>query len=124
MEAYVHCRDLIQEHIVNAEDLILDESAPDDRVVLQAEVMNSRCFLDMRYALHSGMGMRPAYEIMQHTNGIRAVEILKTYLDASSWDNLCWILQEYSDCVVELSSYDCAVGVLGWSTIFWEVRAY
>jgi hypothetical protein len=70
------------------------------------------------------MGMRQAYEIMKHASGLKAVTILKENMDAPSWDNLCGILQEYSDSVVELSSYSVPVGVLGLSTIVWEVRDY
>jgi hypothetical protein len=116
---------LIQEGIVKGPELILDESAPDDRVTLQAEVMNSERFIDMRYALDArGMGMRQAYDQMKHANGLRAVTILKERLDAPSWDNLCRILQEYPDSVVELSAYEIPVGVLGHNALFWEVRDF
>jgi hypothetical protein len=122
--AHAHCVSLIKTHIVTPEQLILDESAPDHLVTLQAEVRNSERFIDMRFALHSGVGMRPAYAAMKPVSGIRAVTILKEYLDAPSWDNLCEILHVYSESVVELSSYSVPVGVLGLSTIIWEVRNY
>jgi hypothetical protein len=124
-DAVHHCRRLIRERIVTPEQLILDESAPDHRVTLQAEVMNSPRFIDMRYALDArGMGMRQAYDQMQHANGLRAVTVLKERLDAPSWDNLCRILQEYPDSVVELSAYEIPVGVLGHNALIWEVRDY
>ena len=130
---------------ISPDDFYLDESAPDHRVTLQAEVMNSSRFIDMRYALYTGMGMRNTYNLGTFYRGVRspvlldpygfgvsieptwgspAVSILRHYLDANSWDNLQQILAEYPDDVVELSAYDCSVGVLGWNTLFWEVRGY
>ena len=124
-DAVLHCRRLIRERIVTPGQLILDESAPDDCVTLQAEVMNSTRFLDMRYALDArGMGMRQVYDQMQHANGLRAVTVLKERLDAPSWDNLCRILEEYQDSVVELSTYEIPVGVLGHNTLIWECRNF
>lgn len=105
-------------------ELLVDESAPDERVTLQAEVMNSDRFIEMRFAVHSGIGMRQAYDIMHHTRGSVAMAILRRYLDAAAMDKLEEILATYRDSIVELSAYDCSVGVLGWNTLFWEVRNY
>lgn len=104
------------------EDIIMDESAPDHKVVLQAEVVQSERYLDMRYALCSGVGMRQAYEQMTHANGLRAKAILEQHLDASSCDTLNELLEAYSGYVIELSSYSCVVGVYSHNTLFWEVR--
>lgn len=118
-----HCRHLRRLGF-SEEDFLLDESAPDHRVTLQAEVMNSDRFLEMRYALHSGVGMRQAYGRMKHVHGAVVPVILKTYLDANSWDNLQEILATYRDSVVELSAYDVSVGQLGWNSICWECRNF
>jgi hypothetical protein len=123
-EAYEHCQGLIRAGYA-VDSLLLDESAPDDCVTLQCEVMNSSRFIELRYALNAhGMGMRQAYEIMSHAWGSRALTILRRHLDASSQDNLFRILEEYGDSCVELSAYSIPVGVLGWNTIFWEVRNF
>ena len=104
-------------------ELLVDESAPDHCVQLQAEVMNSTRFVYMRYALASGVGMRPAYERMQHTEGVRAVMLLRQFLDGASMDNLERLLDLYNNAVIELSAYPCKVGVLGQNTLIWEVRS-
>jgi hypothetical protein len=123
--AFRHCRRLIQNGVVEPGALILDESAPDDRVTLQTEVMNDEQFLYMRYTVEGqNMGMRQAYEIMKHARGAVAVAILKHYLDGASWDSLCEILAEYQDSVVELSAYSIPVGVLRRNAIIWETRNY
>jgi hypothetical protein len=107
-----------------AEELLIDESAPDDRVVLQAEVMNSERFMDLRYALYSGVGMRQAYPTMKHLNGLRALSLLRRYLDAPSMDCLIDILEHYHGSIVELSTYEIPVGQFGWNTLVWECRNY
>lgn len=109
---------------VPASSLLVDESAPDDQVLLQAEVMLSPRCLEMRYATGSGVGMRQAYLSMRHTHGAVAVAILRHYLDPASQDCLFDNLALYSDSVCELSSYPFGLGVLGWNTLFWEWRNY
>lgn len=134
-----HCARLIR-HGCPPKSLLVDESTPDDQVVLQAEVMNSHRFIDMRYCLHSGIGMRGVYALPSsfgltsemklpqkaqcHQWGILAVALLRQYLDTPSMDKLEEILEQYADSVVELSTYPMAVGILQWNTIFWEVRSY
>lgn len=102
--------------------MLLDESAPDHQVVLQCEVINGPEFVTMRYCLHSGVGMRDAYDQMGHIHGLSAVQILRQHLDAPSNDMLWEILNKYNESVVELSTYPFGLGVLGWNTLFWEVR--
>jgi hypothetical protein len=115
------CQNLISEGF-KSEELFVDESAPDRCVQLQAEVMQDERYIYIRYAIGSGVGMRQAYPTMQHAFGLKAITILKQYLDAPSLDELFRILKLYNSSVVELSSYDRSVGVLKLNTIFWEVR--
>lgn len=124
VQATNHCIQLLLSHVVTVEDLLLDESAPDDLVALQAEVRNSERFIDIRYAEYSGVGMRQAYDQMKHVSGARAVAVLREHLDAPSLDNLWDILARFQDSVVELSAYAVPVGVLSLNTIIWEVRNY
>ena len=106
------------------DELLIDESAPDYAVVLQAEIMRTERFLYVRCALRSGVGMREALLNSKHIEGIRAMLLLRQHLDTESMDTLERLLTEYPDSVVELSTYPFAVGVLGSNTIFWEVRNY
>jgi len=124
LKAKMHCESVLSRGYAEEDEIYLDETAPDSHVVLQAEVMNDENFYYMRYALHSGIRMRQAYEIMKHVYGSRAIRILREYLDEESWMNLITILQEFPESVVELSSYSFRLGVLNWNTLFWEVRNY
>lgn len=104
--------------------LFIDEQAPDDRCVLKGEVMCDEYSLYMRYDQTPGLRMREAFDIMKHTKGLRALVTLKHYMDASSWDTLCRLLEEYPDSMIEFSVYDHCLGTENRNTIFWEVRNY
>lgn len=86
--------------------------------------MNSPRFVDMRYALNSGVGMRQAYPIMRPAWGATAMLLLRRYLDVSSMDMLEQILICYNESIVELAAYKISVGLFQWNTLFWEVRNY
>jgi uncharacterized membrane protein len=59
---------------------------------------------------------------MQTIRGAAAVHLLQRHLDERSYACLQALQEAYPDDAVELSAYDCRVGVLGWNTLFWEVR--
>lgn len=115
------CRRLICEGY-KPEDLLVDESAPDDTVLLQGEVLNTPEFVELFYVERSGIGMRQAFPLMKPVAGIRAVQILRHYLDADSCEDLFQILAEYHTSVVEFSVYPKRVGRLQRNTLIWEVR--
>lgn len=120
-EMITRCEDLLRSGYSSSE-LLVDESAPDEFVTLQAEAMNTERFIYLRYALNSGLGMRAAYGRMLHADGLRAVMLLRQYLDPSSQDDLFSMLSQYPSSVVELSAYPFGVGRLKRNTLFWEVR--
>jgi len=123
-EAMHHCLYLIKTRVVDRSQLLLDESAPDDRVILQAEVMLSPRHYEMRYALYSRVGMRQAYEKMSQVSGMRAKSILEAYLEPTDYDALQEIFGQHPTSIVEFSTYEIPVGVWGSTTLFWECRDY
>lgn len=71
------------------------------------------------------MVMRPALEQGGlHAFAGDATRILKTDMDRPSYDNFLRLQADYPDHVIEFTTYREPVGVLGWNTVFWEVRAY
>lgn len=57
--------------------------------------------------------------------GIKAVMLLKYYMNQMSWDWLQSLLEDYPDHVIEFSCFDTYWGTLtGYNTCFWEVRKY
>ena len=103
----------------------LNESAPDDLLLIQGEVMRSIDYLDLRYS-RSKLPMRDALAKDQHhTDGAVAVALLRRYLDPSSYEDLWMLLDRYPDAVVEFSTWNTLVGTSPHrNTVFWEVRDY
>lgn len=97
----------------------------DDRVLLQGEVQRTWRGLDLLASTQRNCPMRPAlrdHAFREH--GLRASQRLQEAMDGPSWDCLNELLDIFDGHVVEFSTLDVSWGVLGWNTVFWEVRAY
>ncbi len=74
--------------------------------------------------------------VVKHEFGLRASAILQKYMDDRSWDVLNEILgcqigetntrgsefPNFQHPVIEFAVFSDSVGILGWNTIFWEIR--
>lgn len=59
-----------------------------------------------------------------YAQGLRARLLVRHFFDQSSYENLTHIFNQYPKHVVEFTCFSRSVGVLGWNTVFWEVRYY
>ncbi len=69
---------------------------------------------------------REAFQsLSSHWYGVAAREILKTYLNENSMDDLDIVLEQYPDHVVELTALDRCFGTVPHrNAVVWEVRSY
>jgi len=79
--------------------------------------------------LHFNVEALPMKEVQPEdwfdTNGANALYLLRSHLDARSFEWLEYLLQEYPGHVVEFSTYSVEWGSMpGYNTVFWEVRRY
>jgi hypothetical protein len=111
-------------HNLHGIELLVDEQAPDDLSVIKGEVMRTERYLYMRYDETPGLRMREAYPIMKHAEGLEVVQRLRRAMDASSWQCLNQLFDEYPDSIVEFTVYSKALGHFNRNTVFWEVRNY
>jgi len=104
-------------------DFYLSEMAPTSQTLIQGEVKRGLMGLELRYS-QERMTMRAALQTSQETTaGLRAVFLLRKYLDASSYDWLMELLDLYQNHIVEFSTYSVCWGTLpNRNTVFWEVR--
>ncbi len=102
----------------------LSELAPDHTNTLQAELMRDEKYMYLRYTLFSHKRMRDCINDSHHVSGLKALGLLKAYMDAPSYDYTMDLLDRYPDSVIEFCCYERAVGLFGWNTLFWEVRDY
>lgn len=99
--------------------------APTSLTLLQGEVMQTDrglylYFSRVRKPMRDALREKPEEAI-----GIRAVTLLRHFLNAKSYDWLEVLLDRYPGHVVEFSAYGKCWGTLpGYNTVFWEVRNY
>jgi len=106
-----------QQHIT------VNELMPDDRLTFQGEVTidHGSWYL---FGSDEKTQMVPALRSGREYHGVHALTILKTVMDQPSFDQLNHLIETFPDHIIEFSSYACAVGELGFNTVFWDVRAF
>jgi hypothetical protein len=114
---------------VRAENIMVNEQAPDDRLVVVGEYhhdplpdgsfrhfFHSRVRKPMREALREGG---------QVATGLRAAAILRGAMTDRSWRDFGELALAYPGHVIEVSVYDHCLGDLpGRNSLVWEVRRY
>ena len=73
--------------------------------------------------------------VVIHAEGLQAVALLQKYMDDRAWDMLNHLLGcqhgpdgtrgdelNFTYPIIEFACFDRPIGVLGWNTLFWEVR--
>ena len=103
----------------------ISSMAPTAKTVIQGEVMQSPEGLYLYYT-HVKKPMRDALkEWSRGVNGLIACKLLELYLNPKDLDWLKILLDRYPGHVVEFSTYSIEWGtLLGYNTVFWEVRQY
>jgi len=103
--------------------MVFGESAPDEFLLIQGEVMRSERHLTLFYSTEKAK-MRDALRKGRQADGLEALALLQTYLTPSSYEDLQALFDIYSDPVVEFSAYSITLGEIpGRNTIVWEVRS-
>lgn len=104
--------------------ITVNESAPDDRLLIQGEVQRGIYGLELTYSQEK-VKMRIGMENPSFATGLKAVLILKHFMSPDDWDDLNLLLDTYEGAVVEFSTYEMDLGSCPHRrTIFWEVRHY
>jgi hypothetical protein len=104
--------------------VIINESAPDHRLLLQGELMHSGKGLYLTGS-YEKTDMRSAMKKAWNAGGLRVNSILKHLASPVSYDMLMELLDRYPGHVVEFGIYDCFLGWgRGHNTVIWEVRNY
>lgn len=111
---------------VNLNCCRFNEGMPDEDLTIQGNVWHDG-HLQLEYSCEPGIGHRLAVKQpkMKSASGLKAVSLLKMYMDPSSYDDLQEMLDTYEGAVIEFSAYGKRVGMIpGRNTVFWEVRNY
>jgi len=100
--------------------IVFSEDPPDEKRVIQGEWDGYE--LHYTFAKHP---MRIAFDEQSlHASGPRARLILRSYLQASDYEWLDELTNDFPGHVVEFSAFSVPVGLLNTYMLVWEVRAY
>jgi hypothetical protein len=97
--------------------------APTEKTTFQGEVVQSTNYLDLFYS-HVPLPMRGSLlQGGRQVSGLKALWLMKTYMDPSSFDWVQELLEEYPGHVIEFSCYSANWGTVPHrNTVIWEVR--
>lgn len=97
--------------------------APTEKTTFQGEVVQSTDYLDLFYS-HVPLPMRDSLlQGGKQVSGLKALGLMKTYMDPSSFDWVQELLEEYPGHVIEFSCYSVNWGTVPHrNTVIWEVR--
>jgi hypothetical protein len=105
-------------------DLIaLNESAPDSRLTIQGELVQSEHFGYSFFYSTLKTKMRTAMQQGISLTGPYALTVAKSYMTGASADDIDLLLERYPGGVIEFSCYEMCLGSCpGRNTVIWEVR--
>lgn len=103
---------------------IVNESAPDELLLIQGEVMRNEKGLSLFYSKEKGK-MRDCLVRGESVEGVCAQTILKLYLNDNSYSDMMELLDLYPNHIIEFSTYSICLGDCKHrNTVIWEVRNY
>lgn len=114
----------VQRRIVELDQLMVNEAAPDQYAILQGEYDNELwgCFYYSTARHHMRDALR---EAPQEVYGLRSDMLLRGAMTPSSYEDWRVLLDQYPKHVLEVSVYDRCLGdTPGRNALIWEVRRY
>lgn len=115
---------LTEDPSLKAGEIYFNESAPDDLLITQGEIMRSNDVYDLMYC-EEKLKMRDAMRKAKRMTGILVVAYLKELMTANSWDELQELFDRYPDSIIEFGIYQNCLGCYpGRNCLIWEVRNY
>jgi hypothetical protein len=104
--------------------IVVNESAPDERLTIQGELILTIKGLAFFYSMRKEK-MRNAMLYGKQAYGLESYSLLKRYCSPASYDDLMDMLEKYPDSAIEFSAYEMHVGCYPRrNTVVWEVRNY
>ena len=104
--------------------ITFNESAPDNFLTIQGELMETSRDLNLFYSQEKKK-MNIALKNGKTVQGMQARFMLKQFLNCISYDEIMNLLKLFPYHVIEFSAYDVNLGILpNRNTIIWEIRKY
>lgn len=89
------------------------------------EVAKSERYMDLTYTTVNKTSRLALKEETLHASGLKALYLLKTYMDSCSFEDIMTLQETYPDSIIEFTVYKDDLGNCPHrNTIIWEVRNY
>lgn len=103
--------------------IYFNESAPDEFLISQGEIMRSNDFYDYFYC-NEKMKMKDAMRLGKTMKGLQVKLYLESIMTPNSWTDLQELLDKYPGSVIEFSVYEHCLGCYpGRNCLIWEIRS-
>lgn len=104
--------------------IYFNESAPDQFLIMQGEIMRSTDYYDLTYSREQ-IKMRDAMRSAKTMKGVSVVSYLETIMTPSSYEDIKDLFEIFPDSVIEFGVYQHCLGKLpSRNCLIWEVRNY
>ena len=115
----------LEEKKILRREMTFNQSMPDDKLLLQGEVMRQMGEWELLYTTVKKPMNRALEEESLSARGLKAREIIKTYFNPSSYSDLEALMEIFPDSVVEFGCYSINIGnIPSRNVVIWEVRNY
>lgn len=114
----------VRDYGIDLSQIVLNEIGPDKEILIQGEIMRTENHYDLHYSTMKVLMRQALQYAPKNACGLVAIKKLEYFMDASSFDNLQRLFDEFPEAIIEFSTYGVPVGALKWNTVFWEVRGY
>ncbi len=113
----------------NLRDLTFNQSLPDDKLLIQGEVIYSPIGRQIGLNLNYSDAKKPMKISLRErelfASGLDALLLLKKNLNSASFEDLQELFSIFPNSAIEFSAYSINIGNLpGRNTLIWEVRNY
>ena len=123
--AYHNIENTLNRFELNPNEVSLTEQIPDDKIIIQGEIMLSSKHYDLTYStIKEPMKLALAKESI-FVQGLKALNIIKNAMNINSYNDLQELFILYPDSIIEFGSYEICLGdKKDRNTLIWEVRNY
>jgi len=97
----------------------------DDLLLIQGTLSLDALGLVLEYSTTRNLTFREAEKNFQSARGIKARELLRIFLDPSSYADIMLLLEMFDKGTIEFATYEVDLGVLPYrNTVIFELRGY
>jgi len=110
---------------IKEKDITFNQSAPDDKLILQGELTKNHLGFCLHYSTVKKPMALALKEEQKNISGLKAKTLLESIMLPQSFADIENLLELFPDAIIEFGVYSEIIGNLpGRNTIIWEVRDY